>query len=723
MQNADVNEVERLVSSGQVDVSAITVERGSYRWPWPLATYSATILHHAVWRNNMEVLRLLVQAWPDGLQAKDGSIEGRTPLQWAAYQGRVEALQLMLARWLEGIRSTTNSVFHSHSGTTLFHVAAGVDQVQVLQLLVERWPGGVQVADNRGEVPLHIAAEDVNRNKSFQLLRNAWPGGLLHEDSAGRTPVHLFARHAENSFEDLLFVLDGMPQGPRPRALERGGSILHQVAESGNIAAMQLLLDRWPDAIFTRPSLLEAAASFGQTEMVNFLGRLFTPEMFTYQYETSVRDDNVFGCTIVVDMGCNGTAFSQGWKNAAVELQCTSNSLSKLSLRSLQLWLECGGRVGWRDAAGTQLQAILDNEDARHFLQSRWTPAVLVASTMRDWRTWMVPGLTAAVAFAALTLQSKFKSFRRPARPVQFEDSARDEYFEGAKRLVSQTFTRHGILLRLWRWLEVYVAIVWLGYLCIPFHWSWWLPVVALSYLGPHMLLHGRRGVLHAPALAIFSRGLESHLVALLRTTAMPFLSIVFIVAYQDRSSLVNPMMRRLWLKTDRVWFNSFLNEHWLFHWAPPVRALLLVYLWACVTLGLLCLYFLCLLCAGCRKVACGRGEQAQSSGSQDREKGQFLRVLLRTPSKEFSTLSPSVKPVAAFAWPWQGGGLWFEVAMLVLDVALDVNTIYTFLAAQDYLFAAVMTFVVSWSGMKQLIALPPWRLRQAPCLRQDTSK
>ena len=83
----------------------------------------------------------------------------------------------------------------------------------------------------------------------------------------------------------------------------------------------------------------------------------------------------------------------------------------------------------------------------------------------------------------------------------------------------------------------------------------------------------------------------------------------------------------------------------------------------------------------------------------------------------EIRQVNGKVKPVVAFAWPWRGGGLYGSVALLVLDVALDINTVFAFLAAKHYMFAAVMIFVVARSGIKQLLALPPWRLWQAPCV------
>lgn len=72
------------------------------------------------------------------------------------------------------------------------------------------------------------------------------------------------------------------------------------------------------------------------------------------------------------------------------------------------------------------------------------------------------------------------------------------------------------------------------------------------------------------------------------------------------------------------------------------------------------------------------------------------------------------VQPVSAWAWPWQAPGLYQSVALMLLDVGLDANTIGIFLFSQDYFSALVMTFVVTRSCFKQMCLIPPWRLREA---------
>ena len=53
-------------------------------------------------------------------------------------------------------------------------------------------------------------------------------------------------------------------------------------------------------------------------------------------------------------------------------------------------------------------------------------------------------------------------------------------------------------------------------------------------------------------------------------------------------------------------------------------------------------------------------------------------------------------------------------MAVWLLDVGLDVNTVFTFLVAKHYIFAAVTAFVVVRSTLKQVMVLNPWSLREA---------
>ena len=191
--------------------------------------------------------------------------------------------------------------------------------------------------------------------------------------------------------------------------------------------------------------------------------------------------------------------------------------------------------------------------------------------------------------------------------------------------------------------------------------------------------------------------------------------------SFLAKYNMVNPLYDDWFRITLGMWRESQLRDHWFFrHWAPDVSARDLFILIRDVLLGMIVFHLALLLFLALRSCAhvflarivlgSGRPQQMPASGC---EKRQMVRDLLEKPKDEFGNVSRKIKPVVALNWPWRGGGLWQAVALLLLDVGLDINTIFTFLATKQYAIAALTSFLVVRSALKQLIALPPWRLRQ----------
>ena len=184
------------------------------------------------------------------------------------------------------------------------------------------------------------------------------------------------------------------------------------------------------------------------------------------------------------------------------------------------------------------------------------------------------------------------------------------------------------------------------------------------------------------------------------------------------RDHAMNPLLAEWDLVMVDKWRSSLLSDHWLFDWAPDVNAFDMFWWMRGIFLGMVPVYwallFFLVLCS-CAKLVHDRiaGGSPRHMPAGGCEKRQMLRDLLEKPKEEFGMVSRKIKPVLALNWPWRGGGLWQAVAFLLLDVGLDINTIFTFLATKQYAIAAVMSFLVVRSALKQLIALPPWRLRQ----------
>ena len=134
-------------------------------------------------------------------------------------------------------------------------------------------------------------------------------------------------------------------------------------------------------------------------------------------------------------------------------------------------------------------------------------PEDLVVDMLTNWLNWVVLISTASAAFVVVGLEWLATKLMRPSSTQLKEEAAADEFLPGAKVLVGQAFAVRMWLLKLWRWLEVLVAMVWFGFALLMMHWMLWLSLVALSYVVPAAMLYGVRTLLQAPALVIMTKG------------------------------------------------------------------------------------------------------------------------------------------------------------------------------------------------------------------------
>ena len=250
------------------------------------------------------------------------------------------------------------------------------------------------------------------------------------------------------------------------------------------------------------------------------------------------------------------------------------------------------------------------------------------------------------------------------------------------------------------------------------------------------------------PEIVQTNQSASSQAAALLRTVALSGFFVATFVAARDSfggdlaeplkwlgENAVNPIMSE-WStsKFNNGWNDSKLADDWLFGWAPPYItaagiSLMVFYL---LLPGFLVLYSTCLLCsllASCVQrlvsvVGCVqrrlpwldvniRKQRAQAKRTRAQQAIEELLQKQPLPSR-FRDVDPSLRSVVLLAWPWQGGGLLQTVALLILDIGLDIKTLTDMLSAKHYAFASVTAFIVTRSALKQLAVLPPWNLRQA---------
>ena len=497
-------------------------------------------------------------------------------------------------------------------------------------------------------------------------------------------------------------------------------TLVHEAAHRGHVQILQLLVKAWPQGV-------EAITEGGWTPL-SVAGRRGNLEAYLLlaehaEPEKAPPNPEQMDCQLLVQLGCNETRGFPALEAAAKSLTCRNPEL--LTQPSLQLWLSCGGDVRWQDEAGTPLLGLLENEEARNFWQTRATVWATVVSTLGDWKAWVMPSSTALAAYLCVRAERKL---------VPKPRAGADPFLEGAKLWASQALRRHSLLLKLWRWMEVCVGIFWLGLVLLIVHWAWWLPLVTVFYVAPDLRLYGAKEVFRAPTLAIMTRSFGGQVAALIRTTA---LLAIFSFVYGGLfwrlmvsdsivsvfSWMLHPLLRTWSERKVGLLEKSWLNEHWLFSWAPAVSALDIFNTLRDICIWLVIIYWAFLLCGvltnSLRRAFCkGRATFLWEAAGLELEKQKAVQALLQEPPEKFCEVDKRIKPLTAFAWPWQGAGLYQEVALHSLDIALHVNTIFSFLLLHQYFFASIMTFVVVRSVVKQFCVLTPAHFRQERCLQ-----
>jgi ankyrin repeat protein len=115
-----------------------------------------TLLHFAAAMGETDVVRFLLQVWPEGARKKNSRLD--TPLHGAVAIGcETELVGLLVEGCPEAIREK------NRFGDTPLHLAARMSKTEVLRLLVERWPEGKDALNNDKQTPLSTLEEQLRR--------------------------------------------------------------------------------------------------------------------------------------------------------------------------------------------------------------------------------------------------------------------------------------------------------------------------------------------------------------------------------------------------------------------------------------------------------------------------------------------------------------------------------------------------------------------------------
>ena len=210
---------------------------------------AGTPLHHAVRKNKVPIIELLLNAGAD-IDARDTS--GDTPLHEAC-QGSKDP-QVFRALLQAGADPNARD----NDGSTPLHELAEYHDIPeatqaglVVQILIDAG-ADVKARQSRGYTPLHFAADSVELPIIEALLKAG--ADVNARTDEGRTPLHEVVEDIRwGSYEGLDVVEELLAAGADPMARdERGRTPMRHGLNSGNLVLYRVLLEAGADPLATR---------------------------------------------------------------------------------------------------------------------------------------------------------------------------------------------------------------------------------------------------------------------------------------------------------------------------------------------------------------------------------------------------------------------------------------------------------------------------------------
>jgi ankyrin repeat protein len=171
-------------------------------------------IHEAAQRN-LDTVQLLVE---HGADVRGRDMNGNTPLHLAVRAGKTDVVKFLVEQWPEGTRET------NERQATPLRLAAAAREVDLAKFLVKQWPEGMRERDDCLNMPLHWAALG-GQTELVELLVEGWPEGVREKNRFGDTPLHLAAMHASRKAKTdskmIRLLLERWPE--RNEALNNDG--------------------------------------------------------------------------------------------------------------------------------------------------------------------------------------------------------------------------------------------------------------------------------------------------------------------------------------------------------------------------------------------------------------------------------------------------------------------------------------------------------------------
>ena len=261
-----------------------------------------SVLHDACSGGNVSLVRTLIRAGLVDIDVRDDHND--TSLHLAAFEAKTEVVAVFIQEF------GCNVDVQGHVGRSVLHSACEGGDVALVRTLIRRYKASsVNVQDDTGNTPLHLAASVGNEDVAVALVRE-FSCNLDFKGQAGRSILHsacysgnvslvrtlvadfradTTARDDQNNTPLHLAALEGKEEVVVALIKEFGcsanvgghvgRSVLHNACESGNVSLVRTLIrDCGADTTardYQNSTPPHVAAAFGEEEVVVMLIREF----------------------------------------------------------------------------------------------------------------------------------------------------------------------------------------------------------------------------------------------------------------------------------------------------------------------------------------------------------------------------------------------------------------------------------------------------------------
>jgi ankyrin repeat protein len=242
-----------IINEAQLDVVKFLVEHSGDASLLGIADRDGCLpMHYAAKRGSLELVKILVEAFPTSIRAPDA--RGRRPIHVAVAGpwSLREIVEYLSAPWPESLHARDSD------GNLPLHAAvAHAVPMETVRFLAEQHPEAIEHANDRGDVPLHIAV--ANFTPSFEIavfLAKKSPQSVRFRGSQGRLPLHLaLEKETGAAIEISCVLIDLWPASARVRD-DDGRLPLHAALTRDDPShwLVRLLLELYPDAIRVQDS-------------------------------------------------------------------------------------------------------------------------------------------------------------------------------------------------------------------------------------------------------------------------------------------------------------------------------------------------------------------------------------------------------------------------------------------------------------------------------------